>query len=204
MSIAKKNPAARVPQRKRGEERVAALLKAAATVFVEKGYAATTMTEIAQRAKAPIGSLYQFFPNKEVLGKALMQRFLELAVAALTKIEHQATLLSAPKLAKALLDVFINLQAERDASISLLDSQPEMDRSRPTHFRVQMLLHLQLILKIRAPNLAATKAEAMAQTVLQQMKTAAALGGHMDARSATTTLGEMRAMLALYLAAKLE
>ena len=55
--------AAVLPKRQRGKQRVAELLAAGAAVFAEKGYAAATMTEIAARAKAPIGSLYQFFPS---------------------------------------------------------------------------------------------------------------------------------------------
>ncbi len=62
---------ARLPKRARGKQRVAALLQAAAAVFAEKGYEAATMTEIAARAGAPIGSLYQFFPVKEALADTL-------------------------------------------------------------------------------------------------------------------------------------
>ena len=58
--------------RRRGRERVAALLAAAATVFAERGYEAATMTEVAARAGASIGSLYQFFPTKELLAEGQM------------------------------------------------------------------------------------------------------------------------------------
>ena len=64
----------RAPQRQRGHERVAALLEAAAGCFVEKGYDATTMTEVAARAGAAIGSLYQFFPTKEALFEAVFDQ----------------------------------------------------------------------------------------------------------------------------------
>jgi AcrR family transcriptional regulator len=43
-------------------------------LFAEKGYDAVTMTEVAARAGAPIGSLYQFFPSKETLADALLDR----------------------------------------------------------------------------------------------------------------------------------
>ncbi len=52
------------PQRRPGKARVAALLEAGAAVIAERGYDAATMAEIGVRAKAPIGSLYRFFPNK--------------------------------------------------------------------------------------------------------------------------------------------
>ena len=72
MPSQKTSPAARTPQRKRGHERVASLLAAAAECFVDKGYDAATMTEIAARAGASIGSLYQFFPTKESLALAMV------------------------------------------------------------------------------------------------------------------------------------
>lgn len=60
------------PRRRPGKERVAALLEAAAKVIAEKGYEVATMAEIAAHAGALVGSLYHFFPNKEVLADALI------------------------------------------------------------------------------------------------------------------------------------
>src|SRR5260370_32173374 len=76
---------AREPQRDRGRLRVAALLKAAAAVFAEKGFDGATMTEVAARASTAIGSLYQFFPNKEALADAVLARFGELMDAGLLR-----------------------------------------------------------------------------------------------------------------------
>ena len=72
MSSQNTSQGGRAPSRRRGHERVAALLSAASDCFVEKGFDATTMTEIAARAGASIGSLYQFFPTKEALAEALI------------------------------------------------------------------------------------------------------------------------------------
>ena len=74
---------ARAPKRERGKQRVAALSQAAAEVFAERGFEAATMTEIAARASAPIGSLYQFFPSKESLADMLVQHYLMLIKADL-------------------------------------------------------------------------------------------------------------------------
>ena len=56
----------------KGRERVAGLMAAAAALFVEKGFDATTMTEIAARAGAAIGTLYLFFPTKEAMAQAIL------------------------------------------------------------------------------------------------------------------------------------
>ena len=59
-------------------------------VFAEKGYEAATMTEIAERAGAPIGSLYQFFPVKEALADTLVQNYVALLAADLQALEARA------------------------------------------------------------------------------------------------------------------
>lgn len=52
---------------------VAAILEAAARIFSEHGYAAGTTNRIAERAGVSIGSLYEYFPNKDALLVALME-----------------------------------------------------------------------------------------------------------------------------------
>ena len=64
---------ARAPQRPRGHRRVAAILAAGEAVFQERGYDATTMTEIATRSGTAFGSLYRFFPSKAALADALWE-----------------------------------------------------------------------------------------------------------------------------------
>jgi AcrR family transcriptional regulator len=66
----------RVPKQTRGEQRIHAILGAAATVFQEYGYDGATTTLIAQRAHTAIGSLYDFFPNKEAIARNLVERFI--------------------------------------------------------------------------------------------------------------------------------
>jgi AcrR family transcriptional regulator len=62
---------------------VEAILQAAAQVFERHGYAAGTTNRIAQRAGVSIGSLYQYFPNKDAILVALVHRHLAQATAAL-------------------------------------------------------------------------------------------------------------------------
>src|SRR5713226_1057990 len=67
----------RLPQQARGEQRIAAILQAAAQVFYEVGFDAATTNMIAQRAHTAIGSLYDFFPNKEAIAQRLGEQFCE-------------------------------------------------------------------------------------------------------------------------------
>jgi AcrR family transcriptional regulator len=67
----------RQPKQARGEERIAAILQAAAQVFHEVGFDAATTNMIAKRANTAIGSLYDFFPNKETIARRLSEQFCE-------------------------------------------------------------------------------------------------------------------------------
>jgi AcrR family transcriptional regulator len=55
----------------------ARLLDAARYLFWEKGYAATGMAEILERAQANSGSFYHFFTSKEALLLAVLEAYLE-------------------------------------------------------------------------------------------------------------------------------
>ncbi len=52
------------------------ILDAAAQVFERRGYAAATTNRIAEAAGVSVGSLYEYFPSKESLLAALMDRHL--------------------------------------------------------------------------------------------------------------------------------
>jgi TetR/AcrR family transcriptional repressor of nem operon len=51
------------------------LIDAARSLFAEKGYTATSVAEILQRADANSGSLYYFFPTKQDLLLAVLERY---------------------------------------------------------------------------------------------------------------------------------
>ena len=62
------------PKQARSRETVEVILEATARVLVKEGYSRATTNRIANVAGVSIGSLYQFFPNKESLFTALRQR----------------------------------------------------------------------------------------------------------------------------------
>lgn len=78
----------RSPQQARGQQRVGLILDTAEQLFAERGYDAASTNEIAAQAGIPIGSVYQFFPNKEAILHALLARYRE-ELAALYA-EHPA------------------------------------------------------------------------------------------------------------------
>jgi AcrR family transcriptional regulator len=58
---------------RRKESRPAELITAALDVFVERGYAATRLEDVATRAGVSKGTLYLYFANKEELFKAVVR-----------------------------------------------------------------------------------------------------------------------------------
>ena len=73
----------KLPKQARSGATVEAILEAAAQVFERHGYAAGTTNRIAERAGVSIGSLYQYFPNKDAILVALVHRHLAEGTAAL-------------------------------------------------------------------------------------------------------------------------
>jgi AcrR family transcriptional regulator len=61
------------PTQARSRDTVQAILTAAARVFSAHGYAAATTNRIAETAGVSVGSLYEYFPNKDALLVALME-----------------------------------------------------------------------------------------------------------------------------------
>lgn len=64
----------RPPRQKRSREMVERLLDATAATIVARGLDNTTTNHIAEQAGVSIGSLYQYFPDKEALVASLLER----------------------------------------------------------------------------------------------------------------------------------
>jgi len=189
--------AAKEPKRERGKQRVAALIDAGAEIFAEKGYEATTMTEIASRAGAAIGSLYQFFPSKEALAEALFNRFAERAAAAFARVEERAPGCSARELADLFIDHKLGLGTDRDVAIALSNVVAGIvERRKPLGDALRG--RIAAILSAGNPTLGQDEAAAAAIIVNQMMKMVPALAATEDER-AVALIGEARKLLALYI-----
>jgi AcrR family transcriptional regulator len=189
---------AREPKRERGKQRVATLLDAGAAVFAEKGYDGATMTEIAERAGAAIGSLYQFFPSKEALAEALFDRFAERWAASFARVEELAPGRSARELADLFIDHKLGQRTDRDAAIALSSAVAGIvERRKPLGDKLRE--RIASIFGAANPALGQHEAAAAAVIVNQVMKMIPALAAGEDERAAVL-IGEARKLLALYIA----
>ena len=73
---------ASTPRRRRKDARPSELTAAALDLFVEKGFAATRLDDVAARAGVSKGTLYLYFDSKEALFKAVIEEGIVPALAA--------------------------------------------------------------------------------------------------------------------------
>lgn len=189
----------KAPQRSRGVKRVEALLAAAEQVFAEVGYGAASMNAIAQRAGAPIGSLYQFFPNKAVLGGALVERYatdlIETWQAACAPVPPGDWARFADVLLDATLDCII-----RHAAFGTLDEAQVQFQLHPTSHQ-EFEVALAALLAGKAGDAPSADVKVVAIVALQILKSAYALerGG-----AGSEIKREMTLIMRSYFEAKLD
>ncbi len=82
-----KKPMVTQPKQKRSRQRVEAILNAASELFAEVGYESATIVEIAARSNTAVGSMYQFFANKEAILYALIERYVAAATATFANMQ---------------------------------------------------------------------------------------------------------------------
>jgi AcrR family transcriptional regulator len=190
--------AARAPKRERGKQRVAALLDAGAALFAERGYHATTMTAIAERAGAAIGSLYQFFPSKEALAEALFDRFAERAAASFARVEERAPGSSPAELADIMIAHKLGLRSDREAAEAALSGAIAniVERRKPLGDAVRA----RIAVLLRSMNPSLTKDEASAASVMigQILRMVPALAAD-EEQSGLMLVDEARTLLTLYI-----
>jgi len=84
----------RPPQQARAQARMQRILDEAAALIAQKGSEQVKMSEIAERAGVPIGSVYQFFPDKTAIIRTLaeiyMARIREALIAGIADIASPA------------------------------------------------------------------------------------------------------------------
>ncbi|MNS73247.1 division inhibitor protein [compost metagenome] len=76
-STAQKKYMLKIPVQKRSKETVASIVESCARLLVQEPYHAITTDKIAEMAGVSIGSLYQFFANKEAIVAAVIDDLLQ-------------------------------------------------------------------------------------------------------------------------------
>ena len=188
------NLKARHPQRTRGHERVAQLLRAGAEVFAEKGFDAATMTEIASRAEASIGSLYQFFPNKDVLADKLHDANLNAIGNLLDELgknaEGKTPSLVADTILAQLSDFLLS-----HPEFATLSERRNSNPEQKIYVRDVMRGKISQLLQIASPPLLAEQADTCAVIILHLMKALVAIHQEAGLKNPEAAVSLLRNML---------
>ena len=139
------------PSQQRSQLTVAALLKATAHILVKEGYESASTNRIAAAAGVSIGSLYQYFPSKEALVAAVvdrhMQEMLELLRAAVDRVREQPVEAATRELVKVMIDAhrvdprLHRALVEQVPRVGRLENVRAIDREAYTLIRAYLEAH---------------------------------------------------------------
>jgi AcrR family transcriptional regulator len=188
------------PTQRRGEDRVSALLAAAVAEFAAKGYESATMSSIARRAKSPIGSLYQFFPNKEAVARAVRTRQIMDAEEIWVCLGKRAVVGNVEAFVKEFVARMIDFIGEHPAFLPLLDAPSS---TLPVGPRNRLRKQMEVVLKVLRPRMTDADAEGVAEVVLNINKSMMGLYARAATSEHKRIAVEYRTVLSAYLGQRL-
>jgi len=190
-----------MPQQERGQRRVTALLSAAESVVAEVGYQAATMSAIAERAGAPIGSLYQFFPNKVAITRALRTWYGKQFQGVLSFLDEDSGALTIKSFVNQLIDSTISFVESHPAFVPLLDA-PSETRS-PASIRHLLRERVAEFFMARKRRLSKQKAIRLATVTLQILRALNQLYAEAQPRERQHVVQEFKVVLLCYLTSQI-
>ncbi|MFV3126739.1 TetR/AcrR family transcriptional regulator [Niveispirillum sp. KHB5.9] len=110
------------PSQRRSSATVDVILEAAARILEMGGLPAYNTNDIATVAGVSIGSLYQYFPNKEAITSALILRDMQALLAATATL---ASMPPGPARVTALIAIAASHQLQRPSLARILDREEE-------------------------------------------------------------------------------
>jgi len=180
---------------------MAAMLDAAADVFAESGFDAATMTAIAERSGSSIGALYQYFPNKLALAKALREMYGEEMAGRWDGLIADAAHLSVVGLVDRVFELMVGFFDERPAYFTLLAAT--LDYRRDAGARQRLRARLGAALREKKPALDEEQAQRMATVSLQIVKGLNPLYAEANAAERVKLVAEFKLALVGYLKSRL-
>ncbi|NYE59268.1 AcrR family transcriptional regulator [Duganella sp. 1224] len=191
----------RKPRQQRGEQRMAAMLDAAAAVFAQSGFDAATMTAIAERSGSSIGALYQYFPNKLALARALREQYGEEMAQGWSALIADAAQLSVAALADRVFDLMIGFFDAHPAYLTLLNAT--LGYQRNADARQRLRAQLGAALREKKPEMDEAEALRTAKVALQIVKGLNPLYAEASAAERRALVAEFKLALQAYLKLRL-
>jgi len=192
----------RNPQQERGEKRLSQLLEAAASVMADVGYEAATMTQIADLAQASIGTLYQYFPNKEALMNALRQQYIDEMKLRWAPFTETPEKLSIQQLVDRIFDIVLDYIEKRPAYFPLLGT-PRGNQRDPSG-RSWLREHFAALFREALPEMTQEESFRVANVTVQVLKGMHPLCVGVSEQERDLIVGEFKLLLTTYLGERLK
>lgn len=157
------------------------------------------MSEIAGRAGASIGSLYQFFPNKESLAEELRADYCRELQLRWEPLKNNAQNLNLRELVNHLINLMVGFYEDHPAFLKLLDAPLSAGRSSArTRFREQ----LTDLFAARSPRMSRQKAYRLAVVTQQIMRALRVVYAEAKPAERPYFVQEFKALLLCYFEAR--
>jgi AcrR family transcriptional regulator len=193
----------RQPKQVRSQERVHHILDAAEQLFIELGYEQTTTRAIAARAKVPVGSLYQFFPDKVAIVRALADRYFEQEYHMFVQLHAELVDEEIATYIDRMIDAFEQFADERPGYRAvlgqLLDLMTVADANVLNDYDQSMLEGLADFLSQRNSELDAVQCRLIATTVFKTSSELLWLAFTCDRPQRQALITEAKTMITAYL-----
>ncbi|WP_193193479.1 TetR/AcrR family transcriptional regulator [Nostoc sp. MG11] len=195
----------RQPKQVRSQERVQYILSVAEQLFIERGYDQTTTRAIATHAEVPIGSLYQFFPDKEAILKALANHYFEQEYHLFVELHTELAEAPIAVYAERMVDAFDQFATDhpgyRAVLEQLIDLMVVADINTLDTYDPQIIKELAHFLEQRNPSLDRAKCELIATTIVKAVNELLWLSLTRDQIFREQLLAETKTLITAYLQA---
>ena len=150
-----KNPV-RLPQQERSIQKFDFIVEAATRILSESGYAALTTNEVAKISGVSIGSVYEYFRNKDEIVLVIVDRHLTAAENAVASFDFQdAQNWSLEQVVNSLVSGFIVLHKDDPRLHRVLSSEVPLTNQqlrRRQKLEENLIFAVASVLKGRVPN----------------------------------------------------
>lgn len=193
----------RQPKQTRSQERVHHILDVAEQLFVELGYEQTTTRAIATRAQVPVGSLYQFFPDKTAIVQALADRYFEQEYRMFVQLHAELATVEIGTYVDCMIDAFEKFADDRPGYRAvlrqLLDLITVTDANVIGEYDQLILTGLADFLSQRNPQLEQVQCELIATMVFKTANEFLWLAFTFDQQRRQAVLIETKTLITAYL-----
>ena len=118
----------KTPVQARAEVTVEAICEATIQVLLSHGAERLTTTRVADRAGVSVGTLYQYYPNKQSLLYAVMEEHLDRVATAVEAACEQSCHKPLAEMIKQVVEVFVDVKMDRaDISVALYQVAADVD-----------------------------------------------------------------------------